>query len=256
MRSLFIIILLCTFILSFDGNVFSRVSKQEGEKYSVFYARLTDRNESSEILKFNTENPNVKLFQAGDQVKIFIASRLEGPSCIGYVRDIEDQYMVVALKNVKQCWDEFGGLRRGAMVKIESQMLSKRIVDAGIFRDVLIKRKNDYLGQLKEVNKFLLNFKQYKLEEIAKIEKEIISLEEKKLIKVSALMAKRKDFIHLQRELNFRLDKLDEDIENYRLERVELLRDRWAKDQDFGRPYSNRPQEIKNWPDDDHRFDF
>ena len=65
-----------------------------------------------------------------------------------------------------------------------------------------------------------------------------------------------KDFIHLQRELNFRLDKLDEDIENYRLERVELLRDRWAKDQDFGRPYSNRPQEIKNWSDDDHRFDF
>ena len=47
-----------------------------------------------------------------------------------------------------------------------------------------------------------------KLEEIAKIEKEIISLEEKKLKKVSEPNVKEKDFIHLQRELNFRLDKL------------------------------------------------
>lgn len=256
MRILSTTFLFCFWAFNFDGIALSSVNKKTSDKYSEFYARLTDRNKSSEILKFNTENPNVKLFQAGDQLKIFIASRLEGPSCIGYVRDIEGQYIVVSLKNVEHCWDEFGGLRRGAMVKIESQMLSKRIIDASVFRDVLIKRKSDYLQQLKEVNKFLLNFKQFKLEEIAKIEKEIISLEEKKLIKVSALMAKRKDFIYLQRELNFRLDKLDEDIENYRLERVELLRDRWAKDQDLGRPYSNRPQEIKNWPDDDQRFEF
>ena len=52
----------------------------------------------SDILKIHTENPNVKLFQAGDQVKIFIASRAKSPSCIGYVRDIEGQYWLLHLK--------------------------------------------------------------------------------------------------------------------------------------------------------------
>ena len=135
-------------------------------------------------------------------------------------------------------------------------MLKKRIVDASVFREVLIKRKNDYVKQLREVNNFLLNFKQYKISEIAKIEQAIISLEEKKLTKLSALSSKRKDYIHLQREINFRLDKLDEDIENYRLERVELLRDRWARDHDLGKPVNNRPQDVKNWPEDDNRFEF
>jgi len=243
-------------IVSFSSfGVVSEKQLKESEDYSKFFGRITDRNIRGDIIKIHTENPNIKLFQAGDIAKFFLASKQDRSPCVSYVRDVEDNYLVVSVKNLKQCWGEFRGIRRGAILKIESQVLAKRIVDAGVFREVLIKRKNDYLKQLSDVNKFLLNFKQNKVKEVARIEQEIIQLQERKLKKINELNIKRKDFIHLQRELNFRLDKLDDDIDSYRIERVELLRDRWARDLDFGRPYSNRPQDIKNWPNEERRFE-
>ena len=227
-----------------------------GEDYSKFFGRITDRNQRGDILKIHTENSNIKLFQAGDLTKFYLASKQDKSPCISYVRDVEDNYLVVSLSNVDQCWEEMGSVRRGAIVRMESETLAKRIVDAGVFREVLIKRKNDYLSQLEEVNGFLLNFKQNKTKEVARIEQEIVRLQERKLKKINELNVKRKDYIHLQRELNFRIDKLDEDIEIYRLERVELLRDRWARDLDVGKPVSNRPQDLKNWPDRERRFEF
>lgn len=240
--------------LSISGSVENNQTK-ESEDYSKFYGRITDRNVRGDILKIHTENPNIKLFQAGDIAKFYLASKQDQSPCVSYVRDVEDNYLVVSLNNLDQCWQQFGGIRRGAILKFDSEMLAKRIVDAGVFREVLIKRKNDYVKQLNDVNNFLLNFKQNKVKEVAKIEQEIIQLQERKLKKINELNIQRKDYIHLQRELNFRLDKLDDDIENYRLERVELLRDRWARDLDFGKPYGNRPQDIKNWPNEEERFE-
>ena len=124
------------------------------EDYSKFFGRITDRNQRGDILKIHTENSNIKLFQAGDLTKFYVASKQDKAPCISYVRDVEDNYLVVSLSNVDQCWEEMGGVRRGAILKIESETLAKRIVDAGVFREVLIKRKNDYLSQLEEVNGF------------------------------------------------------------------------------------------------------
>ena len=55
--------------------------------------------------------------------------------------------------------------------------------------------------------------------------------------------------MHLQKELIYRLDKLEQDIETYRIEKVELLRDRWALDHDLGLPVGKRPQNIKSLKD-------
>ncbi len=250
----FLSLLLLSSLLSF-GNV-AKNTIDPSKDYSKFYGRITDRNQRGDILKIHTENPNIKLLQAGDVTKFYLASKLDENPCIGYVRDVEDNYLVLSVNNIKQCWNQFGGIRRGSILKLDSDILAKRIVDAGVFREVLIKRKNDYLDQLKDVNGFLLNFKQNKIKEVAKIEQEIVRLQEQKLKKINELNLKRKDYIHLQRELNFRLDKLDDDIEVYRLERVELLRDRWARDLDLGKPMNNRPQDIKNWPDLERRFRF
>jgi hypothetical protein len=228
----------------------------EREDYSKFYGRITDRNQRGDILKIHTENSNIKLFQAGDVTRFYLASKLDQDPCIAYVRDVENNYLVVSVNNIDQCWNLFGGIRRGAILKFDSEILAKRVIDASVFREVLIKRKNDYLSQLRSVNEFLVNFKQNKVKEIANLEQAIVQLEENKLKKINELNIKRKDYIHLQRELNFRLDKLDEDIEVYRLERVELLRDRWAQDLDLGKPMGTRPQDIKNWPVHERRFEF
>ena len=41
--------------------------------------------------------------------------------------------------------------------------------------------------------------------------------------------------MHLQRELRFRLDELDKNIELYRVEKVMLMRDKYIKDHDEGK---------------------
>ena len=179
-------VILCGLISILPSLIFGNVGEntiRPNEDYSKFYGRITDRNNKGDILKIHTENANIKLFQAGDVTKFYLASRLEESPCVGYVRDIEDNYLVISVNNIEQCWNKFGGIRRGSILKFDSEILAKRIVDAGVFREVLIKRKNDYLSQLKEVNNFLLNFKQSKVKEISRIEQEIVKLEEMKLKK-------------------------------------------------------------------------
>ena len=79
------------------------------------------------------------------------------------------------------------------------------------------------------------SFKEQKIkEEVAKFDQEIEAIKMKKFKAVSNLNIKRKDYLHLQRELKFRLDELDRDIEFYRIQNSRVLRDRWSKDLDLG----------------------
>ena len=84
------------------------------------------------------------------------------------------------------------------------------------------------------MNVWLWTFKQQKLKAIAKYDQEIERIKMAKQQEVSDLSLKRKDYLHLQRELKFRLDELDRDIEFYRIENARVLRDRWAMDRDLG----------------------
>ena len=56
------------------------------------------------------------------------------------------------------------------------------------------------------------------------------------------LKTKKKDSIDLQKELSYRLDKLDNDLEFYRVDKDEPKIDRWHLDHDLGKPVTDRPR--------------
>ena len=236
---------LLAFVLS-SQSLASQVIDDEGDiDYSTFYGRVTDKSVSSEILKISTENRNVKLFRAGDKIRFTVAKSPEKDPCLGFVRDVEEGLFVVSVKDFHPCWGSEKYFRRGTLLNFSSQILAKRIKDAGVYREVLIKRKEDFMTQLNDVNKFLWSFKQQKVKSLGKLDQQIAELKRQKQKEVEFLNLKRKDYLHLQKELIFRLDKLEQDIELYRVEKVELLRDRWALDHDLGMPVGNRPQKVK-----------
>ena len=150
------------------------------------------------------------------------------------MRDTDGNYIVFSVASFTPCSLDGERLRVGSLMKLESFMLSERVSDAKVYRDVLLKRKDDFLVQLNEVNQWLWSFKQQKLKETAKYDQEIEKIKLEKFKALSNLNMKRKDYLHLQRELKFRLDELDRDIEFYRIQNSRVMRDRWAMDRDLG----------------------
>ena len=59
------------------------------------------------------------------------------------------------------------------------------------------------------------------------------------------LLSRKNDEIKLQRELVYRLDTIDQELDFYRIDKNELMIDRWHLDKDLGYPVYNRPEEIR-----------
>jgi hypothetical protein len=214
--------------------------------YSRFFGRVSDRDKSTSILKIQTENINTRLLSAGDQME-FTVSRLEGKKpCTGYVRDVEENFLILFVKDLYPCW---GGadnyFRRGTQLNFRAPVLAQRVKDASIYRVLLMKRKRDFLRQLNDINHFVWSYDQIRVQTASDYDRRIAELEKNKGRALDNLAIKKRDQIHLQRELKFRLDKLDKDIEFYRIEKIELLKDRWSMDLDLGLPVDNRPQRAK-----------
>ena len=216
------------------------------EDYSYFYGRITDMTQDGKIVRLNTENKNIKLFRSGDILKFKTIKGEKGKECLGYVRDTDDAYLVFSVTSYSSCWDKDYKMRIGTLLRINSERLFERLKDAKVFREVLKKRKEDFLSQLNDVNTWLWTFKQQKLKAIASYDQEIEKLKMAKQQEMSNLSLKRKDYLHLQRELKFRLDELDRDIEFYRIENARVLRDRWAMDRDLGKEFINPNKKVYN----------
>lgn len=213
--------------------------------YSSFPARVTDRDKSGNVLKVWSESGNVRFFRAGDQVSFQIPSKRKDNECEGYVRSVERHYFVMYVKDFYPCWGKGEYFRRGTILDLHSVDLAKRVREASLYRYVLIKRRKDFLRQLNEINHFVWSYDQQKVKLASEYDKRISDIEKKKQRSLSNLLNKKRDQILLQKELAGKLDELDQDIGFYRIEKNELLVDRWHSDLDLGQPVKNRPQALK-----------
>ncbi len=151
--------------------------------YTHFYGRITDRGEDNNILKIESENPNTKLLQLGDVVYFTIpvkGNRRQKDPCQATVRGIEDQYFVVYLNNIRQCWPQDDYLRRGTRLAFDAPIMATRAVDASRYRQTLIQNKNDFFKQLSEINNFLASFEQKRLQVAALYDKQIAKILQEK----------------------------------------------------------------------------
>ncbi len=211
--------------------------------YSKFTARITDRDKTTRVYKVSSENKNIAFFYSGDRIKLRPAT---GSSyCHASVRSVEEGYFVIYIDNIAQCWDHDPFIRRGSMIIVKSDTLAERVRDASIYRHVLLKRKKDYYGQFNRVNHFLWSYEQKRIQLAEQYDKKIAELEKLKADALEHLRSKKEDSIKLQKELSYRLDGLDRDLDIYQIKKDDLIIDRWHLDHDLGLPVQKRPDAVE-----------
>lgn len=214
--------------------------------YSHFPGRVTDKDSTGMVLKITSENKNTRFFRTGDVVLFYVAQNEKGERCQSYVRNVEDGFFTIFVKDLGPCWRRDEYFRRGTILSFFSETLAQRVKDAAIFRAVLLKRKKDFMDQLNGLNHFVWSYDQKRIQLAADYDKRIMEIEKEKQKDLENLLVKKTDSIRLQQDLIFKLNGIDKDLDFYRVEKNELLIDRWHSDRDSGMPVGTRPQEFQN----------
>lgn len=213
--------------------------------YSKFSGRVTDRDATASIVKISSENRNVKFFRAGDLVNFKIQNNKESEFCQGYVRSIEEKYFVMFVKDLFPCFPKEEYFRRGTALIMESDKLAMRVREASVYRASLLNKKKDFMGQLNGINSDVWNFEERKIQVAADYDRKIAEVEAQKTKALDQILSQKNDQIRLQRELAYRLDTIDKELNFYKVEKEELMFDRWHLDQDLGYPVYDKPEEVR-----------
>jgi hypothetical protein len=238
-------ILLCTFgfgaTIDLDDSFYD--PKMD---YSNFSGRISDKDDTGQILKISSENKNIKFFRAGDLVNFTISNSNSNP-CHGSVRSVEPGYFVIYVKDFEVCGENAEFFRRGSALVFKSDTLQDRIKTMSNYRVTILRRKDDFLQQLNGINNFLWTYDQKKVLVAADYDKKIAEMDKEKSKAVDFLQDEREDKIKLRKELIKRIDNLNRDLEYYRISKDELFDDRWHLDLNMGLPVKERPQAHKDY---------
>lgn len=213
-------------------------------QYGKFTGRVSDKDDQGRVFKVHVENNNSKFFRAGDNVYFLVQGHEDKRLCKAFVRNVEDNYFSMYVENLSPCWSE-GYFRRGTVLVFDSKVLEQRVFEASQFREQLIVRKDDFLKQLNGINHFLWTFDQQKIKVAAEYDAQILELQRARQKALDDLIQQKQEQLTLQTELMRSLNELDESLKFYRVERRELLTDRWNLDHDQALPVGQRPQELK-----------
>jgi hypothetical protein len=228
-------------LVSRDTNHFI----DENINYKLFDGRVTDKDDKGRILKIKVENNNSKFFRAGDVVYFKINRRYAVNQCKAFVRQVEPFYFTILVQDFSNCWDENNYFRRGTVLNFESEDLARRVEEASKYRSLLLVRKDDFLKQLNGINNFVWGFDQHKVKKAAKYDKRINEMQIEKRKALDNLILKKQENLVLQNELMRKLDSIDESLHYYKIERQELLLDRWDHAHNRALPVGRRPQILK-----------
>jgi hypothetical protein len=214
--------------------------------YERFSGRVSDKDDASRIFKVRVENNNTKFFRAGDQVLFKVNLKDNLDFCKGFVRNVEDFHFTIFIETLAPCYSSTEYFRRGTVLNFYSKILGGRVFEASKFREQLIIRKEDFLKQLNDINHFLWTFDQQKVKVAADYDQQINKLTRNKRKALDDMINLKQERLVLQNELMKKLNELDESLLFYRVERQELMTDRWNLDHDQGLPVSQRPQKMKD----------
>ncbi len=213
--------------------------------YERFSGRVTDKDDASRVFKIKVENNNTKFFRAGDQVLFKLNLKPKEDYCKGFVRSVEDFHFTIFVESLAPCYSEKEYFRRGTVLNFNAKVLASRVFEASKYREQLILRKDDFLKQLNGINHFLWTFDQQKVKTAAEYDEQINQLQREKRKALDDMISLKQEQLVLQNELMKKLNELDESLQFYRVERQELMTDRWESDHDLGLPVGHRPQKMK-----------
>ena len=213
--------------------------------YERFSGRVSDKDDSGRIFKVHVENNNTKFFRAGDLVQFKVNLKDNMEYCKAYVRNVEDFHFTIFVESLGPCYSTSEYFKRGTVLNFYSKQLALRVFEASKYREQLILRKEDFLKQLNDINHFIWTFDQQKVKVAADYDERINQLQREKRKALDDLITLKQERLVLQNELMGKLNELDESLLFYRVERQELMTDRWNSDHDQGLPFGQRPQELK-----------
>jgi hypothetical protein len=213
--------------------------------YERFSGRVTDKDDNSRVFKIKVENNNSKFFRAGDLVLFKLNLNENRDYCKAFVRNVEEFHFTIYVESLAPCYSTSEYFRRGTVLNFFSKVLGLRVFEASKYREQLIVRKEDFLKQLNDINHFIWNFDQLKVKRAADYDEEINRLQREKRKAMDDMIALKQERLVLQNELMKKLNELDESLLFYRVERQELMTDRWESDHDQGLPFGQRPQNIR-----------
>ncbi len=214
--------------------------------YTHFSGRVSDKDETGRVLKIKVENNNTKFFKNGDYLEFHLANESSDDLCVGYVRTTEDFYFTMYVQDFSSCFKkENNYFRRGTILRFKSDILAQRVFEGSKMREMLLIKKDDFLKQLNDINHFFWSFDQEKIKVTAQYDQQLNELRELKRKAIGRLLDKKKEYMDTQVLLMSQLNKLDEEIHFYRVERQEKFIDRWNGDHDTGLPFGQRPMAMK-----------
>ena len=213
--------------------------------YERFSGRVSDKDDSSRVFKIQVENNNTKFFRYGDMVQFKLNLKDNRDYCKGFVRNVEDFHFTIYVETLAPCYSATEYFKRGNILNFYSKTLALRVFEATKYREQLVVRKDDFLKQLNDINNFIWTFDQQKVKTAASFDEEINRLQRDKRKALDDLITLKQERIVLQNELMKKLNELDESLLFYRVERQELMIDRWQADHDLGLPLGQRPQALK-----------
>jgi hypothetical protein len=213
--------------------------------YERFSGRVSDKDDTSRIFKIKVENNNTKFFRAGDLVLFTVNLKDNRDYCKAFVRSVEDFHFTIYVESLGPCYSTKDYFRRGTVLNFNSKILAIRVFEATKYREQLVVRKEDFLKELNDINHFLWTFDQEKVKTAANYDEQINKLQRDKRKALDDLISLKQERLVLQNEYMRKLNELDESLMYYRVERQELMTDRWQLDHDLGHPVGQRPQDIR-----------
>lgn len=213
--------------------------------YERFSGRVTDKDDSGRVFKIQVENNNTKFFRVGDVLEFTVNLKNDRKHCTGHIRSVESFYFNMYVETLGPCYSVKEYFRRGTVLNFHSKVLGERVLEASQYRKQLILRKEDFLKQLNDINHFIWTFDQEKVKTAAHYDEEINRLQRDKRKALDDLITLKQERLILQNELMKKLNELDESLQYYRVERQELMTDRWQSDHDAGILFGQRPQQMK-----------
>lgn len=219
--------------LDYDGFIDPK------RNYALNVGRVTDVNLEKKILKIKVENDTTRFLKSGDQVLISFG-KLSNKQCETDVVVTEISYLTITWKNLQNCWDTKSYFRRGLTVNLESSIMQLRVQQASAYRVKLLERRNVYLKQLSEVNNFFWQYETDRDKLLNEYDLKINALKNERTKVVSGLDDQRVSKTKMQGELMQELNSIDDLLNFYRIDRKEMLTDRFNQDYDTSAPVNQK----------------
>jgi hypothetical protein len=210
--------------------------------YSKLKGRVTDKRKNGRLIRIYTEHNNGKFLKTGDLVS-FSLKKADASQCFGIVRETENFYITLRIRNFVDCTDSEKFVRAGTLLYFDSEVLKKRIYQAAKLRYQLLQRREKLAEKKKRIRRFIWSYDQQKMKTSAGYEQLILKKSREKQVALDDHLTRKKDSITLARELKRKLNQIDFDLRFYHVDRTELMADKLKVPRDSPEKWQFPPKE-------------